>query len=60
LFAVDKGGGGTWRWTKRSKGEFTMIWDRGAFRDSLVVSSDGAQISGFNNQGDKVNVTRLQ
>ena len=59
-FVVDKGGGGKWRWTRRSKGEFTMIWDSGGYRDSLALSSDGKRITGSNNKGDKVNVTRLE
>ncbi|MDB6173175.1 MAG: hypothetical protein JWL59_2486 [Chthoniobacteraceae bacterium] len=60
LFVADKGGGGTWRWTKRSRGEFTMTWDHGGFRDTLVISPDGVRITGSNNKGDKVSVIRLQ
>lgn len=59
-FTVDKGGGGTWRWKNPKKGEFTLTWDKGDYVDTLVISADGAGISGSNNKGDRVNVSRLK
>ncbi len=54
-----KGRGGTWRWEKRPKGEFSMIWASGNFKDAMTLSSDGNHITGANNKGDTVKVNRI-
>ncbi len=63
-FVVDsgegKGRGGTWRWEKRPKGEFTMIWATGNFKDTMTLSSDGNHITGANNKGNTVSVDRIK
>jgi hypothetical protein len=48
------------RWKNPKKGEFTLTWDKGDYVDTLVISADGAGISGSNNKGDRVNVSRLK
>ena len=54
--------GGTWKRLEATSVEkkYDLKWDDGQFTDTLIMSRDGKKLSGKNQEGKRIEATRLE